>query len=608
MIALRKIELLAPAKNLTCGMAAVDHGADAVYIGAPRFGARVAASNSVDDIAALVCYAHVFNVRVYVTLNILLRDEELKEVEALTWNLYRAGVDALIVQDMGLTGLDLPPIPLHASTQTDNRTPQKVKFLAETGFRQVVLARELSLDEIKDIHAACPEVALEVFVHGALCVSYSGQCYASEACFGRSANRGICAQFCRLPFDWVDADGKTVIRNKHLLSLKDLNRSEDLESLLDAGVSSFKIEGRLKDISYVKNVTAFYRQKLDAILKRRNEYVPASSGTVRMDFEPQPDKTFSRGFTNYFLRRRDPEIGSFDTPKSMGEEMGTVKEIRDNHFTVAGVKTFHNGDGVCYRDETGALHGFRVNRVEGNRLFPQEMPRLVPHTVLYRNYDRKFEQLMSQKSTARKIALKMALDENPSGFTLTLADADGNRVSVVLDWKKEVARTSQKEYLYTQLNKLGNTPFDVCQIDINESGNWFIPASLLADLRRRGVEKLMEARRINYHRRLYRMPETCHAYPESELDYRGNVLNTLAAAFYKRHGVHHTAPAYEQVPAKGAALMFCKHCLRYSKGWCPVYQREHSPFREPYFLVSPDGKRFRLDFNCKQCQMEVYPT
>ena len=351
MLRQRPIELLAPAKNLECGMEAINHGADAVYIGAPRFGARAAAGNSLEDIEALVRYAHLYRVRIYVTVNTILKDEELAETEKMIWDLYRIGVDALIVQDMGITRLNLPPIPLHASTQMDNRTPQKVKFLAEAGFRQVVLARELTLDEIAKIHAACPETPLEVFVHGALCVSYSGQCYVSQACFGRSANRGECAQFCRLSFDMVDADGKTIARGKHLLSLKDMNQSENLEALLDAGASSLKIEGRLKDVAYVKNVTAYYRQKLDAIFKRRKEYIRASSGTVRLAFRPQLDKSFSRGFTDYFLHGRTPDIFSFYTPKSLGEEMGVVKEVRGNYFTVAGVKPFSNGDGLCYLDE-----------------------------------------------------------------------------------------------------------------------------------------------------------------------------------------------------------------------------------------------------------------
>ena len=606
MIKQRKIELLAPAKNLECGIAAIDHGADAVYIGAPRFGARAAAGNSLEDIAELVRYAHLYNARIYVTVNTILRDEELAETEEMIWDLYRAGVDALIVQDMGLLQLNLPPVPLHASTQTDNRTPEKVRFLAEAGFRQVVLARELSLAEIEKVHRACPEVPLEVFVHGALCVSYSGQCYISQACFGRSANRGECAQFCRLAFDMTDADGKTVVRNKHLLSLKDLNLSEELEKLLDAGASSLKIEGRLKDVSYVKNVTAYYRRKLDAVFKRRPEYAAASSGKVNLEFKPQLDKSFSRGSTGYFLFGRNREIASFDTPKSLGEEMGTVKEIRGNYLTVAGVKSFNNGDGVCYLDETGKLQGFRVNRVENNKLFPQEMPRIRPRTVLYRNFDREFDRLLSRKSADRKIAVSVLLSENNFGFTLTLTDEDDNSVGVVQELGKEPARTPQEENLRTQLGKLGNTPFEAREISVECSGNWFIPASLLADLRRRAVEKLLQARRINYRRELCRLPETHHAFPVSELTYLGNVMNAAAASFYANHGVQCIDPAYEQSPSEGAALMFCKHCLRYAMGWCPVHHKVRSPFREPYYLVSSDGKRFRLEFDCKHCQMKVY--
>ena len=338
MIKPRKIELLAPAKNLVCGIEAVNHGADAVYIGAPKFGARAAATNSLEDIRRLTEYAHLYCVRVYVTVNTILRDEELVETERMIGELYRIGVDALIVQDMGITRLNIPPIPLHASTQMDNRTVGKVRFLAEAGFRQVVLARELSLDEIASIHQACPDVPLEVFVHGALCVSYSGQCYVSQACFGRSANRGECAQFCRLPFSLVDADGKTIVRDKHLLSLKDMNQSDLLEQLLDAGATSLKIEGRLKDVGYVKNVTAAYRQKLDAIFARRREYVRASSGISRFHFRPQLNKSFNRGFTHYFLEGRTEDIGSPDSPKSLGEEMGTLKEQRDGWLSVSGVK------------------------------------------------------------------------------------------------------------------------------------------------------------------------------------------------------------------------------------------------------------------------------
>ena len=605
MIKQRKIELLAPAKNLECGMAAIDHGADAVYIGAPKFGARAAAVNSLEDIAALVEYAHLYNVRIYVTVNTILKDEELKETEEMIRALYRVGVDALIVQDMGIAGLELPPIPLHASTQMDNRTAEKVRFLADAGFRQVVLARELSLREIGKIHEACPDVPLEIFVHGALCVSYSGQCYVSQACFGRSANRGECAQFCRLPFSLVDSNDRVIAKDKHLLSLKDLNQSEELEALLDAGASSFKIEGRLKDVSYVKNVTAAYRQKLDAILARRKEYVRASSGSCRYAFKPQLDKSFSRGFTHYFLHVGTRDDFSFDTPKSLGEEMGTMKEARGNYLTVAGLKSFNNGDGVCYIDEQGKLQGLAINRVEGNKLYPQEMPRIKPRTVLYRNFDQEFEKILARRSSERKMAVAIRLADTAFGFALTLTDEDDNRVTLSLPRAKEPARTPQEENLKTQLAKLGNTPFEAERVDIDFTENWFLPASVLADFRRQAIEKLIAARRINYRRELAVLRLTTHAFPQTTLTYLGNVMNARAASFYAGHGVASIAPAFEQTPVEKAVLMFCKHCLRYSMGWCPVHQRERSPYREPYYLVSTDGKRFRLEFDCRNCQMKV---
>ena len=606
MIRQRKIELLAPAKNLECGIAAIDHGADAVYIGAPRFGARASAGNSLEDIAELVKYAHLYNVRIYVTLNTILKDEELKETERMIWDLYKVGVDALIVQDMGLTGLNLPPIPLHASTQMDNRNAEKVKFLAEAGFRQVVLARELSLEQIRKIHEAVPQTPLEVFVHGALCVSYSGQCYVSQHCFGRSANRGECAQFCRLAFDMVDADGKTIVKDKHLLSLKDLNQSEELEKLLDAGASSLKIEGRLKDVTYVKNVTAYYRQRLDAIFKRRKEYIRASSGEVKLAFRPQLDKSFTRGFTHYFLYERNKDIFSFDTPKSLGEEMGYVKEIRGNYIIVAGVKPFNNGDGICYLDERGKLKGLRINRVENNKLFPAgEVPRIKQRTILYRNFDHEFEKLMQRKSSERKLGVEVSLKENNFGFTLSMTDEDDVSVSIAMEHTKELARSPQTENIKTQLGKLGNTPFEATRIDIDLKDNWFIPSSLLAEVRRKSVERMVATRYMNYRQETATMPETVHPFPQNELTYLGNVMNEGSASFYRQHGVVKIAPAFEKCPPQDAVLMFCKHCLRYSMGWCPVRHREKSPFREPYYLVSADGKRFRLEFDCKHCQMKV---
>ncbi len=602
----RKIELLAPAKNLESGKEAILHGADAVYIGAPKFSARAAAGNSMADIEELVKFAHLYNVRIYVALNTLLSDEELAETEEMIHELYRIGVDALIVQDMGITRLNLPPIPLHASTQTDNRSVEKVKFLADSGFTQVVLARELSLNEIHQIHEACPKTALEAFVHGALCVSYSGQCYVSQACYGRSANRGMCAQFCRLPFQMVDADGKTIARNKHLLSLKDLNLNDDIEALLDAGVSSLKIEGRLKDLTYVKNVTAAYRQKIDAVLKRRKEFVRASSGTSTYTFAPQLDKTFSRGFTKYYLNGRGAnEVASFDTPKSLGEEMGYTKEQRGNFIIVAGVKPFHNGDGACYIDKQGQLKGFRVNRVDGNKIYPLEPQQIPPRTTIYRNFDQDFERLLSRKSAERKLHVSIQLAETPFGFSLTMTDED--KICYALSWEanKELARTPQTDNLRNQLSKLGNTPFEAGEIEINFSDNWFIPASQLAELRRQVVERLITTRYTAYRQELVVWKPTSHIFPTQHLTYLGNVMNNAAASFYADHGVKQIDKAFEAAPVKDAVLMLSKHCIRYSMGWCPTHHKQRSPYREPYFLISSDGKRFKLKFDCKNCLMEV---
>ncbi|MBQ4524893.1 MAG: U32 family peptidase [Bacteroidaceae bacterium] len=604
----RPIELLAPAKNLECGIAAIDHGADAVYIGAPRFGARASAGNSVDDIRTLADYAHLFHARIYVTVNTILRDDELADTEQMIWQLYEAGVDALIVQDMAITRMNLPPIALHASTQMDNRTEEKVKFLADVGFTQVVLARELSLDEIAKIHHAVPNTPLEVFVHGALCVSYSGQCYVSEACYGRSANRGECAQFCRLAFTMEDAEGRVIARDKHLLSLKDLNQSNRLEQLLDAGASSLKIEGRLKDVTYVKNVVAFYRHQLDQIIKRRKEYRRASSGRVITDFQPQLDKSFNRGFTHYFLEGRTSDIFSFDTPKSLGEEMGSVKEVRGNSFTVAGIKPFNNGDGLCYIDNTGRLQGFRVNRVDGNRLFPQEMPpRLAPRTKIYRNFDLKFEQQLSRKSAERRIRVEALLGETPFGFSLTLTDEDDISVSIAVEYQKEQARTPQTENLRTQLGKLGNTPFELTDMQVEWVQNWFLPSSVIAEWRRQVVDLLLRARRINHRRPPVGIKKGRPTFPIKKLPYTGNVMNAEAKAFYHTHGVSDIQPAFEAVKPEGEqVVMTCRHCLRYSMGWCPVHHRKSSPFREPYYIISSDGRRFRLEFDCRNCQMKIW--
>ena len=603
----RKIELLAPAKDVECGMEAVLHGADAVYIGASRFSARAAAGNSVDGIARLAAFAHLYHARVYVALNTILYDDELAEAERTAWQLYRAGADALIVQDMSLLRMHLPPIPLHASTQMDNRTAEKVRFLAGAGFSQAVLARELSLAQIREIHEACPRMPLEVFVHGALCVSYSGQCYASQACFGRSANRGECAQFCRLPFDLEDADGKKLVRGKHLLSLRDLNQSDYLEQLLDAGATSLKIEGRLKDVAYVKNVTAYYRQKLDELFARRPEYSRSSSGTCRYTFAPDVAKSFNRGFTHYFLLGRGEEVASLDTPKSLGEEAGRVKEVWKNGLAVAGVRSFANGDGLCFFDGKGVLHGFRVNRAEGNRLYPQEMPPLLkPGTLLYRNYGQQFGKLLSRPSSARKIRVDAALRETAWGFSLELRDEDACSVTLAFACRKEEARTPQAGVVQEQLAKMGGTPFELGSVEVRLSGNWFIPSSVLAEWRRQAVDRLLRARRLNYRFHVRKLPGNLPLYPWHALDYTGNVANRMARSVYESCGVASVSPAFEQaMPDGDTVVMTCKYCLRYEMGWCLQRGEQPSPLREPCYLVSGDGRRFRLKFDCRHCEMLV---
>ena len=599
----RKIELLAPAKNLETGIAAINHGADAVYIGAAQFGARQAAGNSVEDIARLVEYAHLFGVKVYVTLNTIIYDDEVASVEQLVAELYKVGVDALIVQDMGIAGMNIPPIPLHASTQMDNRTVEKAKFLAGVGFPRIVLARELSLSEIKEIHDAVPDTELEVFVHGALCVSYSGQCYASQHCFGRSANRGACAQFCRLPFDLVDAEGTVVVRDKHLLSLKDMNRSAHIEQMLDAGVTTFKIEGRLKDVSYVKNITAYYRAKLDEVFARRPEYERASYGKCAPQFTPAPEKSFSRGFTDYMLYGSKDEMTSFDTPKSKGEYMGRVKFVSRNFFTFTG-KDFNNGDGACFVSRDGRLKGFHINRVEGNRIFPQTMPQVESGDELYRNYDCDFERQLSRPDVARRMRVDLTLCENADGFVLKGIDESGLECSVSTVFEKQEARTSQRDNIVKQLGKWGNTPFEVGEVNVEFSSEWFVPSSLLSDMRRSLCEELIKRHNEEDSREDMRLADNAIPFVADELDYKGNVSNSHAKAFYMKHGVKSLMPAFENEPVDNAVVMFCKHCIKFSLGWCTKSGAKHA-FKEPFYLVSGDGKRFRLSFDCKECMMKV---
>ncbi len=639
---MRKIELLAPARNADIGIEAIRHGADAVYIGAGRFGARAAAANSVEDIKRLVDFAHLYRAKVYVTVNTIMSDDELDEAERLIHSLYEAGVDALIVQDMGLMRLNLPPIPLHASTQMDNRTVEKVRFLRSEGFEQVVLARELTLEQIRDIHRECPDVLLETFVHGALCVSYSGQCYVSEACFGRSANRGECAQVCRMEFDLEDSDGHKLLKRKHLLSLKDLCHIDALEDLLEAGASSLKIEGRLKDMSYVKNITAAYSCALNEIIKRHpDRYERASAGEVRLKFQPDVRKSFNRGFTHYFLYGRGDDIFSFDTPKALGEEVGKVKDVFSNHFTVAGVKSFANGDGLCFVDSNGKLQGFRVNKVADGKLFPLEMPDgLRSKLRLYRNYDHTFEQTLARESAERIIPVNIDVDETADGFRLRMSDTEGYYdASLDVTYTKELARTPQTDNVKRQLSRLGGTGLELRDCRLNYKKNYFIPSSVLGEWRRqlvnrliiRNEELIVKSEELGVRSGSHPSPLTVHCSSLTTncslpTTYLANVMNSRAAAFYREHGVADMEPAFELKHRPDVPLMFCRHCLRFALGMCAKNQRtsahaSHHSLLTPnsslltsnpslthstLYLTLANGRRFRLEFDCKQCLMKVY--
>ena len=610
---MRKLELLAPAKNLECGIAAIDCGADAVYIGADRFGARQAVGNSVEDIKQLCGYAHKFGCKVYVTVNTIIYDNELEDTQRLLDALGDAGVDAILVQDMGLLKLDLPKsVALHASTQTDNRNPEKAAWLSAHGFERVVLARELTIDEISGIHKALPDTELEVFVHGALCVSYSGTCYASEYCFGRSANRGACAQFCRMKFDLLDNEGNTIERDAHLLSLKDMCRIDSLERLADAGVTSFKIEGRLKDINYVRNVTAAYSQRLDEIIaKRGKDYRRASSGICQTEFTPNLKKTFNRGFTEYFLDGRKSRIASFYTPKAMGEYVGKVKEIRGNSFNVAGTATFANGDGLCFINESNELEGFRINKAEGNRLFPLNMPRgLKRGTALYRNSDHAFEKEMNSDKTKRKLPITLALSYTEGHLLLEAGIKDQQcKVAASREITLDTAKNPQMENIKKQLSKLGNTEFAVDGISLQPAEfPWFVPNSLLSDMRRECVEQLENRNTSTPRTKSADKNRTAPAghYSMYPMPYMYNIANRLAEEFYKEEGLKTIRPAFELQKPQSPLIMQCRYCLRYEIGQCKKRSNPDTMLIDPLRIRLGDGRTFRLEFNCAQCMMNIY--
>jgi len=609
----RHLELLAPAKNADYGIEAIKHGADAVYIGGPAYGARAKVPNTVQDIARLVDYAHRYHAEVFVTLNTIFHDNELEGASEIVYQLYDTGVDALIVQDMGLLEMDLPPIQLHASTQTDIRTVEKAKFLDQVGFSQIVLARELDLNTIQKI-AAETTCNLEFFIHGALCVAFSGQCFISHAHTGRSANRGECAQECRLPYRLEDAQGRVIGNDKHYLSLKDNDQSANLRALINAGISSFKIEGRYKDLPYVKNATAHYRQLLDEILLDMPEYAKTSSGISTFSFTPQPEKTFNRSATDYFVNGRKSDIGAFDTPKFAGEEVGKVTKVAANFFEVDSKIELHNGDGLCFFDVHKELVGMRINTVEGHRLFPNEMPEDMRRGMtVYRNRDHAFMRLLEKDSAVRKIAVDMHFYETVDGFALCVTDADGFSATAFCQQEKTSAQNPEKvdANLRENLGKLGATDFELKSVTLDIAQPWFVPASSLNALRRDAIEQLEQIRLSGYQRPAKRAPvQPPVLYPEDTLTYLANVYNKKARAFYEKHGVKMIAAAYEANQELGEVpVMITKHCLRFSHGMCPkeakgVIGVQGTVTAEPMTLINGND-RFTLKFDCKACEMHV---
>ncbi len=615
------LELLSPARDADIGREAVLHGADAVYIGGPAFGARTKADNTVADIAGLAAFAHRYGARIFVTVNTILHDNELEPARRYIHELYDAGVDALIVQDMGILELDIPPIALHASTQCDIRTVEKAKFLGEVGFSQLVLARELTLQQIAQMRAVVnPDVPLEYFVHGALCVAFSGNCYISEAHTGRSANRGSCSQECRLPYTLEDAQGRVVAFDKHLLSMKDNNQSDNLAALIDAGIRSFKIEGRYKDMGYVKNVTAHYRTLIDGILEQRPELDAASHGKCTYTFTPDPDKTFNRSNTDYFATGRKMDIGAFDAPAHVGLQLGVVTRLAAEWFEIDAAETMSNGDGLTWMHKR-QVKGTQANVAKkiGNvwRITPnvamQELLGLVAGTQVSRNRDHAWELALTKKSSERRILIDIRFSETATGFSLTLADENGASAKATIEHTHERAQNEEraKTSLYENLGKLGNTIFAARDVTIEWSNPWFVPASAINALRREAVEKLEANRRS-------RMPKWTRAvastppaqYPETSLTYLANVYNLAARDFYAKHGVKLIADAYEAHTEAGEVpVMVTKHCLRWSFNLCPKQAKgvqgvQGQVRAEPMTLVS-GSDRLTLKFDCKPCEMHV---
>jgi len=606
MASKRIIELLAPAKNLTCGRAAISHGADAVYIGGPKFSAREDAGNSLQDIEKLVSEAQIYGVKVYVALNTILYDSELEDARLQIKNLYEIGIDALIIQDMGILEMDLPPIPLHASTQLHNYLPEQIKFLEAVHFKRAVLARELSLDQIREIRNQT-SIELEAFVHGSLCVSFSGRCYLSHAIGGRSANRGACAQPCRKRYTLYDADKKTISADQHLLSLKDLNHSESIKELAEAGIQSFKIEGRLKEVDYVKNITAFYRQKIDAFLEGQPEFKAASAGKSFFSFDANPSKSFNRGATDYFLHGRSKEITSFESPKFLGELAGEVIQVTSKYFEIESKVSIANNDGLVFISETGQSVGIKVNVAERGRIFPDKMNGIYPGAKVYRNYDHLFQQQLKDDLTVRKIRVDIEISESADGFELKARDESGIVVTTSYDLPKNPARDigRSKETIVHQLSKSGDTPFLVSGVGTNGTDSFFFQASMLNAMRRELLDRITEARKRKPQQQVIIKPND-FPFPNKEIGYEGNISNRLARQFYVRHGVENPEMAFEKQPdPHGKTVMTTKHCLKFQMGFCTKHGgTKPLNFSEPFFLN--DGvNELRLDFDCLQCVMKV---
>ena len=606
----KKIEILAPAKNLVQGIAAINAGADAVYIGAPLFGARTNATNSIEDIAEMVSYAHLFKAQVFVVINTILYENELEPCKQLIHQLYTIGVDALIVQDMSIMEMDIPPIVIHASTQANNRDPKHVKFLKDAGMQRVVLARELNLDQIREISEAT-DVELEFFVSGALCVSFSGNCYMSIAGGERSANRGSCAQNCRLPYNLTDGTGKTLIENSHLLSIKDLDLSDQLPNLIEAGVTSFKIEGRLKDIVYVKNNTSYLRKKLDTFLENNDKFQKASSGRTFYNFEAEMDRSFNRGYTDYFVNKRKEKIGNWESPKSQGQVIGKLIEIKANGYVIENYEKLNNGDGLYFINEQGEADGTQVNIIINNIVVPNTLKPLTIGTMIYRNSDAEFNKIVEKEnSVVRKIGVNLHFTETLNGFQLVAIDEDGHQSVSTLTIQKEVAKNDASTIPYIKINlaKTGNTPFIVDDIVVNFSNNWFLPISKVNEIRREALEKLIDIRIEEYHREEFQITKTDHPYPVEKLDFTYNVSNHLAKAFYKRHGVTEIEKAFElQWDPGKARVMTTKYCVKYELGKCARFQRETMGEKvvEPLTLTHGENA-YKLKFNCKPCEMEIW--